>query len=224
MAENLPTFVIHEISARLPCEVDRLHMALACRQWRQALAQQGAPPLLRRLPWLVFPFVEGPAFCCVACGGGIHSTTHHVRAPELERRARYFGSHDGRWLLLAGSRLGINMVTNVRNGCGYLLPDKSIDPRGEVKFGLYIHATALSCSPGCSRSYEVAQYPGFRAGIYFLDDRSFYDDQIMFRGVDERQYPCSDAGKWTQGPPPNIERFFPEEGPSNHSSPAWLLL
>ncbi|RLN28808.1 uncharacterized protein C2845_PM05G29150 [Panicum miliaceum] len=76
---------------------------------------------------------------------------------------------------------------------------------------------------GCSRSYEVAQYPGFRAGIYFLDDRSFYDDQIMFCGVDERQYPCSDTGKWTQGPLPNVERFFPEEGPSNHSSPVWFL-
>jgi len=76
---------------------------------------------------------------------------------------------------------------------------------------------------GCSRSYETADYPGFKDGIYFSDDRSFYDEQIMFRGVDERQYPCSDTGKWTQGPPPNVERFFPEQGPSNHSSPAWLL-
>jgi hypothetical protein len=76
---------------------------------------------------------------------------------------------------------------------------------------------------GCSRSYETADYPGSKDGIYFVDDRSFYDEQIMFRGVDERQYPCSDTGKWTQGPPPNVERFFPEQGPSNHSSPAWLL-
>jgi len=147
MAENLPIFVIHEISARLPCEMDRLHMALACRWWRQALALQDAPPLLRRLPWLVFPFVEGPNFCCIACGGGVQSTTHRVRAPEHERRARYFGSHDGRWLLLAASRLGVNMATNVRSGFGYCLPDKSVDLRGEINFGMYIHAAALSCSP-----------------------------------------------------------------------------
>ena len=76
---------------------------------------------------------------------------------------------------------------------------------------------------GCSRSYETADYPGFKDGIYFSDDRSFYDEQIMFRGVDERQYPCSDTGKWTQGPPPSVEGFFPEQGSSNHSSPAWLL-
>jgi len=76
---------------------------------------------------------------------------------------------------------------------------------------------------GCSRSYETADYSGLKDGVYFSDDRSFYDEQIMFRSVDERQYPCSDTGKWTQGPPPNVERFFPEQGPSNHSSPAWLL-
>ncbi|TKW25800.1 hypothetical protein SEVIR_3G142700v4 [Setaria viridis] len=77
---------------------------------------------------------------------------------------------------------------------------------------------------GCSRSYETAEYPGFNDGIYFLDDRSFYDEYIMFRGVSERQYPCSDNGKWTQGQPPNVEFFFPDQVPSNHSSPAWLLI
>ncbi|XP_062179512.1 uncharacterized protein LOC133884180 [Phragmites australis] len=77
---------------------------------------------------------------------------------------------------------------------------------------------------GCSRSYEVASYPGFDNGVYFSDDRSFYDEEIMFRGVNERQYPCSDNGKWSEGPPPDAEHFFPEQGPSNHSSPAWLLI
>ena len=74
MAENLPIFVIHEISARLPCEMDRLHMALACRWWRQALALEEAPPLLRRLPWLVFPFEAGPSFCCIASHVMVAST------------------------------------------------------------------------------------------------------------------------------------------------------
>uniref|UniRef100_K3ZFJ5 KIB1-4 beta-propeller domain-containing protein n=1 Tax=Setaria italica TaxID=4555 RepID=K3ZFJ5_SETIT len=73
---------------------------------------------------------------------------------------------------------------------------------------------------GCSRSYKTAEYPGFEDGIYFLDDRSFYDDHC----VCERQYPCSNNGRWTQGPPPNIELYFPEQGPSDHSPPAWLLL
>jgi hypothetical protein len=36
---------------------------------------------------------------------------------------------------------------------------------------------------GCSRSYETADYPGFKDGMYFSDDRSFYDEQIMFRGT-----------------------------------------
>jgi hypothetical protein len=76
---------------------------------------------------------------------------------------------------------------------------------------------------GCSRSYEVDRYLGFKAGVYFLDDGCFYDDEMMFRGVNERRYPCSDIGKWSEGPPPHVERFFPEQGPSYNSPPAWLL-
>ncbi|KAJ1263298.1 hypothetical protein BS78_09G172800 [Paspalum vaginatum] len=50
-------------------------------------------------------------------------------------------------------------------------------------------------------------------GIYFLDEGTFYDDE----------YPCSDIGKWSKGPPSHVERYFPEQGPSNSSPPAWLL-
>ncbi|CAL5095395.1 unnamed protein product [Urochloa decumbens] len=76
---------------------------------------------------------------------------------------------------------------------------------------------------GCSRSYEVDQYPGFKDGVYFLDDGCFYDDEMMFRGDNERQYPCSDIGKWSEGPPPHVDRYFPEQGPSQNSPPTWLL-
>jgi len=79
---------------------------------------------------------------------------------------------------------------------------------------------------GCSRSYETADYPGLKDGVYFSDDRSFYDEQIMFRSVDERQYPCSDTGKWTEGSPPCVVPFLPQqelESSSNSSSAVWLL-
>ncbi|CAL4901235.1 unnamed protein product [Urochloa decumbens] len=76
---------------------------------------------------------------------------------------------------------------------------------------------------GCSRSYEVDQYLGFKDGVYFLDDGCFYDDEMMFLGDNERQYPCSDIGKWSEGPPPHVNRYFPEQGPSQDSPPAWLL-
>ncbi|OEL22463.1 hypothetical protein BAE44_0016518 [Dichanthelium oligosanthes] len=33
---------------------------------------------------------------------------------------------------------------------------------------------------GCSRSYEVDKYPGFKDGIYFLDDGKFYDEALLF--------------------------------------------
>ncbi|AQK86601.1 uncharacterized protein LOC100274863 [Zea mays] len=79
---------------------------------------------------------------------------------------------------------------------------------------------------GCSRSYEVSQYPGFKDSIFFLDDRSFYDDaEMMFGGVNERQYPCNDIGRWSPEGllPSHVEFYFPERVPSYNSPPAWLL-
>jgi hypothetical protein len=79
---------------------------------------------------------------------------------------------------------------------------------------------------GCSRSYEVRDYPRFKEGIFFLDDRSFYDAEMMFGGVNERQYPCNDIGRWSppEGPlPSHVELYFPERVPSYNSPPAWLL-
>jgi hypothetical protein len=78
---------------------------------------------------------------------------------------------------------------------------------------------------GCSRSYEVSQYPGFKDGIFFLDDRSFYDVEMMFGRINERLYPCSDNGRWSpaEGLSRHVDLFFPERVPSLNSPPAWLL-
>jgi hypothetical protein len=73
---------------------------------------------------------------------------------------------------------------------------------------------------GCSRSYEVDQYPGFKDGIYFLDDGDFYDAAVIFGNGNVRQYPCSDNGRWSEG---HVQRCFPRSDPSDHSAPVWLL-
>uniref|UniRef100_A0A0E0BRX9 KIB1-4 beta-propeller domain-containing protein n=1 Tax=Oryza glumipatula TaxID=40148 RepID=A0A0E0BRX9_9ORYZ len=73
---------------------------------------------------------------------------------------------------------------------------------------------------GCSRSYEAADgYPGME-GVYFLDDRSFHDPMVVYKDAAQRRYPCSDNGRWSGAPPPaEVERCFPEQGPSNYSPP-----
>nr|CAB3454344.1 unnamed protein product [Digitaria exilis] len=73
---------------------------------------------------------------------------------------------------------------------------------------------------GCSRSYRTDEYPGFKGGIYFLDDGKFYDDEVIFGNGNVRRYPCSDNGKWSEG---HVERCFPRPDPSDHSAPVWLL-
>ncbi|RLN29626.1 uncharacterized protein C2845_PM05G03470 [Panicum miliaceum] len=75
---------------------------------------------------------------------------------------------------------------------------------------------------GCSQSYEVDQYPGFEAAIYFLDDGDQYDDAVIFfRHGRTTRYPCSDNGKWTEDG--GVQRCFPRGYPSDHSAPVWLL-
>uniref|UniRef100_A0A0E0BRY0 KIB1-4 beta-propeller domain-containing protein n=1 Tax=Oryza glumipatula TaxID=40148 RepID=A0A0E0BRY0_9ORYZ len=65
---------------------------------------------------------------------------------------------------------------------------------------------------GCSRSYEAADgYPGME-GVYFLDDRSFYDRTTVFKNDDKRKYHRSDIGKWS-GSPPQVRHCLPEQGP-----------
>ncbi|KAG2556774.1 hypothetical protein PVAP13_8NG150801 [Panicum virgatum] len=87
---------------------------------------------------------------------------------------------------------------------------------------LYTHAWSeldtlggrmLFVGRGCSRSYEVDQYPGFKEGIYFLDDGEFYDEAVIFADGGERQFRCSDNGRWSQG---HVQRCFPRPDPSDH--------
>ncbi|CAD6254265.1 unnamed protein product [Miscanthus lutarioriparius] len=73
---------------------------------------------------------------------------------------------------------------------------------------------------GCSRSYDADQYPGFTAGIYFLDDGESDDEGVFFRDHNITPYPCSDNGKYSDG---RVLRCFPTTDPSDHSPPAWLL-
>ncbi|KAF0927039.1 hypothetical protein E2562_029260 [Oryza meyeriana var. granulata] len=45
---------------------------------------------------------------------------------------------------------------------------------------------------GCSRSYEVADFPGSKEGIYFLDDRDYKRVEMIHSDADYREYSCSE--------------------------------
>jgi hypothetical protein len=85
---------------------------------------------------------------------------------------------------------------------------------------------------GCSRSYEVADYPGFGFGdgIYFLDDRNSNDVEMVSLsqyGVPRRDYTCSDNGRcrWVEGDPPLqvFQRWFTNKKFSDYSPPIWFI-
>nr|AAT93937.1 hypothetical protein [Oryza sativa Japonica Group] len=74
---------------------------------------------------------------------------------------------------------------------------------------------------GCSRSYEVGDFPGFQEGIYFFDDQDSYSVSSI---AEDNEYTCFDNGKWSAGPPlMETYCFWPDQVNSNYSSPVWLL-
>ncbi|EEC70467.1 hypothetical protein OsI_01514 [Oryza sativa Indica Group] len=76
------------------------------------------------------------------------------------------------------------------------------------------------------RSYKAGdgRYPGMEEGVYFLDDPSIH--QMIIGDAPKPPYLCSDNGKWSRAPTDpqgQVERCFPERGPSIHSPPVWIL-
>ncbi|RLM66279.1 hypothetical protein C2845_PM16G22050 [Panicum miliaceum] len=72
----------------------------------------------------------------------------------------------------------------------------------------------LFVGPGCSRSYYADQYPGFKAGIYFLDDGKFYEDAVIFGNGNGNRYPAATTGSGQKA-----MSSFPRSNPSGHSAP-----
>lgn len=99
-------------------------------------------------------------------------------------------------------------------------------PDGEVRYSWTelhgLDGRMLFVRRGCSRSFEVADFPEFKDGVYFSDEGTCYNVWMMFDDHSDRQYTCSDNGNWSE-PPPHAHRWFPEQPPSNYSSPVWFL-
>lgn len=80
----------------------------------------------------------------------------------------------------------------------------------------------LFLGKGCSKSFEVHDFPGFHSGFYFLDDLHKSNLDIS---MDNIQFPCNDNGFWFWWRMlPKIERCFRlGQDMSVSSPPVWLL-
>ncbi|CAL4985086.1 unnamed protein product [Urochloa decumbens] len=154
---DLPEDNQRQILSSIPCPVDRGRMSLVCRSWRRVIRRhrgqlegrllQPPPPL----PWLLLraPSPLGLGLgsdraACVLSGGRVHHfldvAPHH---------ARFFGSHDGAWLLLDAGfpRDAAPRAINVRTGVVERLPEGLLGRGGAPLDDMVVHAAALSSTP-----------------------------------------------------------------------------
>ncbi|KAF0931152.1 hypothetical protein E2562_002509 [Oryza meyeriana var. granulata] len=179
-----------------------------------------------------FRFLTGRGFI-VACvpafypDGGLHGTSESLlRIRQQERlrgqvQARYLVESRGKFLMVVRFTSRPHLLTShlkvfeiVEQVVNYAGVDKVEHCWIELDS---LDGRVLFVGRGCSRSYEVAPYHGLslKESIYFVDD-SFSDEAMMFGNERDRHYPCNDTGKWSDG---HVQRCFPEEGASAHSSP-----
>ncbi|XP_047065663.1 uncharacterized protein LOC124673673 [Lolium rigidum] len=123
--KDLPSDLLTEIACRLPCLIDRLGMSRTCRDWWLAV-KRSSPP--RQLPWLLLPDpttspvnTGSVSFYCVLGKG--NGDTHNLRIGEDTGNARFFGSYDGGWILLAHGQTDRHMLLNLHTDRRLFLPD-----------------------------------------------------------------------------------------------------
>ncbi|KAM0843093.1 hypothetical protein ACQ4PT_057939 [Festuca glaucescens] len=125
--KDLPADVLTEIARHLPCPVDRLDMSRTCHDWWFAVQR---PPPPRQLPWLLLPdTTTSPvrwlgktrrvSFYCILGNGD----THNLRIGEDTSNARFFGTYDGGWLMLARGQTDRHMLLNLHTDRRLFLPD-----------------------------------------------------------------------------------------------------
>uniref|UniRef100_A0ACD5TX07 Uncharacterized protein n=1 Tax=Avena sativa TaxID=4498 RepID=A0ACD5TX07_AVESA len=128
--KDLPADLPAEIACHIPCLIDRFYMSWACHDWWISI-KNSPPP--RQLPWLLLPepttvsehLLPGPgnmrriSFCCVLCNGEIHN----LRIKHDTGDARFFGSYDGGWILLAHGQTDRHTLLNLHTGRPLFLPD-----------------------------------------------------------------------------------------------------
>jgi hypothetical protein len=204
--DNIPV----TISAFLRCHADRVHLACVNRLWSRALRGVGRPPppVLRplpalppQLPWLIFPNTETPTFY-----SPITRRYHRLlRLPPDVRRARFCGSADGGWLVLALDSCNGYALYNLNSGQRIPLPP-SFRNRRNVQFPLVVRAVTLSAPPSLGVPYMIGAIvlaaegytaafwtPGSDAwyspgGLRYMrpQDVIFHLGAFIFVGADER--------------------------------------
>uniref|UniRef100_A0A0E0JKG8 KIB1-4 beta-propeller domain-containing protein n=1 Tax=Oryza punctata TaxID=4537 RepID=A0A0E0JKG8_ORYPU len=179
--------VLLGVTARLPCRADRVRMACVNKQWRAAVRAEPRPPppmpqlppLPPQLPWLIFPNTTTPSFY-----SWIGGMSHSLPLPPDVRVARFCGSSDGGWFVLALDPSHRYALYNLNSGHRVELPPGIESPSGK-QFPLVARFATLSASPS-----SPSPRPFMLAAVVLVSRRL-------------------DVAFWVQG----SECWFPHRGP-----------
>ncbi|CAL4934501.1 unnamed protein product [Urochloa decumbens] len=151
---GLPPDVASLFAGRLRCNVDRANMQLQCRRWHATVSQL---PECTQLPWMLVPsrrsflpqnsILSKAQFFCFLSG-----RSHFFPIPLHAHRARFVGSTEGGWVVVATHHSTGYIMVNFRTERVIRLPE-SIIPHSD---SFVLRACAFSCAPSLAGNCLVA--------------------------------------------------------------------
>ncbi|KAL6840139.1 hypothetical protein ACP4OV_029949 [Aristida adscensionis] len=150
-------------------------------------------------------------------------TDHNVYNPDFMVYQRY----------LCASRGRLHMVTRLGDGTDtaqvvlFRLTSLPNDNAPQLRWTVdELAGRMLFLSPGCSRAYEVNDFPGAAEGVFFKDDTPHGEEMLELTQFDRTEM-TKDAGICAAPPNGPCDHFFelpPQlHGTCPHSASVWVL-
>ncbi|CAL4983092.1 unnamed protein product [Urochloa decumbens] len=150
--------IVDMFAGRVDCNVDRANMAMQCQSWRDTV---DSLPERIQLPWMLVPYrrssfmphnvmMRGLFYCFLS------GRAHCMPMPANAYDARFIGSYEGGWVVLAARHNSGYVVVHCPTNHSIPFPRVVLLRGCPVSDEFVLRACAFSCSPSVAANCVVA--------------------------------------------------------------------